>query len=124
MYYLVTVYLSKLSLFLSASAWCILNVDQSVHAIYACSSSQLQFQSTSLKKLLNSSEGRKHGRRLREGLGEGPVRILCGGGPCIRPPNFLRSSVVGRVRKYELSKKGVIKEFVSEIEVFMVKMGP
>jgi len=34
-----------------------------------------------------------------------------GGGPCIRPPNILRSSVVGCARKYEESKKGVVKEF-------------
>jgi len=27
------------------------------------------------------------------------------GGPCIRPPNSSRSSVIGCVRKYELSKK-------------------
>src|SRR6218665_1636410 len=35
-----------------------------------------------------------------------------GDGPCIRPPNISRSIVVGGcVRKYELSKKGVIKDF-------------
>jgi len=34
------------------------------------------------------------------------------------PPNILRSSVVGCARKYEESKKGVIKEFFSEIVVF------
>src|SRR6218665_1363846 len=39
------------------------------------------------------------------------------------PPNILRSSVVGCARKYEESKKGVVKEFFSEIMVFLVKKG-
>ena len=39
------------------------------------------------------------------------------------PTNILRSSVVGRARKYEQSKKGVVKEFFSEIVVFLVKKG-
>ena len=38
-------------------------------------------------------------------------------------PNILRSSVVGCARKYEQSKKGVIKEFFSEIVVFLVRNG-
>jgi len=33
-----------------------------------------------------------------------------GDGPCIRPPNILRSSVVGCTRKYEKSKKVVFCE--------------
>jgi len=32
-------------------------------------------------------------------------------------PNISRSSVIGGVGKYELRKKGMIKEFASEIEV-------
>src|SRR6218665_3571224 len=38
-------------------------------------------------------------------------------------PNILRSSVVGCAGKYEQSKKGVIKEFFSEIVAFLVKKG-
>jgi len=39
-------------------------------------------------------------------LGDGPQKNLrLGDGPCIRPPNVLRSSVVGCARKYEESKK-------------------
>jgi len=34
-----------------------------------------------------------------------------GDGPCIRPPNISRSSVVRCVRKYEVSKESVMKEF-------------
>jgi len=37
-------------------------------------------------------------------------------------PNILRSSV-GCARKYEESKKRVIKEFLSEIVVFLVRKG-
>ena len=33
-------------------------------------------------------------------------------------PNISRSSVIGSVEKYELTKKRVKKEFFSEIEVF------
>ena len=45
------------------------------------------------------------------GLGGRSTQIWGGDGPCIRPPNILRSCVVGCVRKYKLSKKtGVIKE--------------
>ena len=39
-----------------------------------------------------------------------PQSLRWGDGPCIRPPNILRSSVVGCARKYEQSKKSVIKE--------------
>src|SRR6218665_484410 len=46
--------------------------------------------------------------------GDVPPKIRGGDGPCIRPlPNILRSSV----------KKGVIKEFFSEIVVYLVKKG-
>ena len=38
-------------------------------------------------------------------LGEGPAKFEVGDGPCIRPPNILRSSVVGCGRKYEQSKE-------------------
>src|SRR6218665_4229608 len=34
-----------------------------------------------------------------------PPNLRWGDGPCIRPPNILRSSVVGCARKYEQSKK-------------------
>ena len=40
-------------------------------------------------------------------------------GPCIRPPNTLRSSVIGSVAKNELSfKKGVKEDMFSEIDAF------
>ena len=42
------------------------------------------------------------------------------------PPDILRNIVVGCVRKYEQSKKCVIKEFfseISEIVVFLVRKG-
>src|SRR6218665_3264207 len=46
------------------------------------------------------------GRKPRGGLGDGPPQSLrWGDGPCIRPPNILRSSVVGCARNYEKSKK-------------------
>ena len=63
------------------------------------------------------------GRRPR-GTGGRPPKFEMGDGPCIRPPNILRSSVVGCAQKYEQSKKkGIIKEFFSEIVVFLVKKG-
>ena len=60
------------------------------------------------------------------GLGEGPPQNLRSGGrPMYPPPNISRSSVIGCVWKYELSKKkcddGI---FCSEIEIFLVKKGP
>src|SRR6218665_396808 len=56
--------------------------------------------------------------------GRFPPKILgAGDGPCIRPPNILRSSVVGCARKNEQSKNGVIKEFFSEIVVVHVRKG-
>src|SRR6218665_1110898 len=48
-----------------------------------------------------------HGRRLWGDWGTVPKKFEVGDGPCIRPPNILRNSVVGCVRKYELSKKKV-----------------
>src|SRR6218665_546431 len=41
------------------------------------------------------------------GWGTVPPKFEVGDGPCIRPSNILRSSVVGCVRTYEKSKKGV-----------------
>ena len=62
------------------------------------------------------------GRRPRGTVGTVPPKFEVGDGPCIRPPNILRSSVVGCARKYEQSlKKGVIKQFFSV--VFHVKKG-
>src|SRR6218665_793468 len=43
-----------------------------------------------------------------------------GDGPCIRPPNILRSSVVG-CAKVRTEKKSFIKEFFSEVVVFLVR---
>src|SRR6218665_3853812 len=45
--------------------------------------------------------GRLHGGTVP------PKKFDVGDGPCIRPPNILRRSVVGCARKYEQSKKGV-----------------
>jgi len=60
------------------------------------------------------------GQRPKGDWREGPSNFeVGGGGPCIRPPNILRSSVVGCARKYE-HKKGVIKELFSEIEVVLM----
>src|SRR6218665_3084438 len=47
------------------------------------------------------------GGNLGETEGRSPPKFEVGDGPCIRPPNILRSSVVGCARKYEKSKKGV-----------------
>ena len=53
------------------------------------------------------------GRRPRGTGGRSP-KLWSGDGPCIRPPNILRSSLVGWALKYEQSKKdSVIKEFFS-----------
>ena len=48
-----------------------------------------------------------------------PPKIWGGNGPCIGPPNILRSSVVGHERKHRV-KKGVV---FSEIVLFVVKKG-
>ena len=65
-----------------------------------------------------------HRRRPRRTGGDGPKKFEVGDGPCIRPPNILRSSVAGCARKYEKSKKkGVTKELFSEKEDFLVKKG-
>ena len=57
-------------------------------------------------------------------LGDGPPKFEVGDSPCIRPPNILRSSVVGCARKYtKRVKRGVIKEFFSEIVVVLVRKG-
>ena len=45
------------------------------------------------------------GRRPRGTGGRPPPKFEVGDGPCIRPPNILRSSVVGCARKYEQSKE-------------------
>src|SRR6218665_2950885 len=47
------------------------------------------------------------------GWGTVPPKFEVGDGPCIRPSNILRSSVVGCVRKYEKSKR----------DVFLVRKG-
>ena len=46
------------------------------------------------------------GGDFNRGTGDGPSQNLrWGDGPCIRPPDILRSSVIGCVAKYELTKK-------------------
>jgi len=75
---------------------------------------------TDAVKFLNKDQARKprnallwcqQGRRPRRDWEDGPPKIWKSevgdgpDGPCIRPPNILRSSVVGCARKYEESKK-------------------
>ena len=66
--------------------------------------------------------GYTHGLRLRGNWGDGFPKIWNGDGPCIRPPNILRSTVIGCEAKYELTKKrcqwGI---FFSEIEKLKLK---
>ena len=50
--------------------------------------------------------------------GQSPQNLRRGNGPCIRLPNILRSTVIGCEAKYELTKKGVMEEYFSEIEAF------
>src|SRR6218665_2726186 len=77
-----------------------------------------------LKQVSTLSSAFTQGRRPRGDWGDGPPQNLrWGDGPCIRPPNISRSSVVGCAQKYEKSKKSVIKEFFSEILVFLVGKG-
>src|SRR6218665_1752075 len=61
------------------------------------------------KDLWNSVE--EHGRRLRGDWGDSPPKFEAGDGPCIRPPYISRSSFIGWVGKYEVSKKKCQKEF-------------
>ena len=42
-----------------------------------------------------------------------PQESEVGDGPCIRPPNILRSTVIGCEAKYELTKKVSIRNFLS-----------
>jgi len=49
-------------------------------------------------------KGPKHKRILRE-PGEGPPKFEVGNGPCIRPPNILRPTVIGFEATRELTKK-------------------
>ena len=63
-----------------------------------------------------------HGRRHRGDWGDGPPKFEVGDGPCIRPPNILRSSVCRmRAKNTNRVKNGLIKELFSEIGVFLVK---
>jgi len=53
-----------------------------------------------------------------------PPKFEVGDGPCIRPPNILRSTVIGSGAKYKVTEKrrqGGI--FLSEIEVFGKEKG-
>src|SRR6218665_3876347 len=64
------------------------------------------------------------GRRPRGDWGTVPQNLRWGTAHPFVPPNILRRSVVGWVRKLEQSKKiGVVKEFLSEIVLFLVKKG-
>src|SRR6218665_2907388 len=55
--------------------------------------------------------GSKSIAKLDGGMQGWRPRGRLGDGPCIRPPNSLRSSVVGCARKYEQRKKIVIRNF-------------
>ena len=66
---------------------------------------QREFSKVGQEKLWSDSRvpgGTDRGGNLG-GLGDGPPKFEVGDGPCIRPPNILRSSVVGCARKYEKS---------------------
>jgi len=52
------------------------------------------------------------GRDLGEDWGTVPPKFEVGDDPCIRPPNISRSSVIGGVEKYELTKKKCHECFV------------
>ena len=53
------------------------------------------------------------GRDLYVELGDGlPQKIWGGGLPIDSPPNISRSSVIGCLGKYELTKNSVMEEFV------------
>src|SRR6218665_4093747 len=56
-------------------------------------------------------------------LGGRPQNLRWGGQPTHPSPNILRNSVVGCVQKHEQSKKSIIKEFLSEIVVVLVRKG-
>ena len=60
-----------------------------------------------------------------EGLGDGPPKKKCevGDGPCIHPPNILRSGVVGCARKYEQSKRWCHQGIILGARGFFVKKG-
>ena len=44
------------------------------------------------------------------GMGDGAPKFEVGGRPYIRPPNILRTSVIGCEAKYELTKNGLQEE--------------
>ena len=53
--------------------------------------------------------------------GPSTPKFELGDGPCNRPPNILRSSVIGCLEMYELSKKGVQEEFFLKWRFFFKK---
>src|SRR6218665_3448506 len=59
------------------------------------------------------------GGNLGETGGRSPQSLRWGDGPCIRPPNILRSSVVGCAGKYEELKRC----FSCEERVILVRKG-
>ena len=68
--------------------------------------------------------GVPQGRRPRGTGGTVPPKFEVGDGPCIGPPIF-REVVLSDARESKNRvKKGLIKEFFSEIMVFLVKKGP
>src|SRR6218665_2210849 len=68
-----------------------------------------------------------HGRRPREDWGTVPPKKISdgGNGPCIRPPNILRSSVFNSDARKSMNrvKKRSHQRNISEIGVFLVKKG-
>src|SRR6218665_2644932 len=66
-------------------------------------------------------DGTYQGRRPRGNGGWSPQNLRCGDGPCIGPPIF-REVVLSDAREStNRVKNGAIKEFFSEIVVFLVK---
>src|SRR6218665_187061 len=50
-----------------------------------------------------------------------PPKFEVGDGPCIRPPNILRSTVIGSGAKYKVTEKGVKEEYFCLKSRFLVK---
>src|SRR6218665_2688560 len=102
----------KLHLFLSLSAISVFSCVFLILTLPTALSLSLSFPiSLFLNPFLAVSISYFQGRRPW-GMGDVPPKfeVHMGDGPCIRPPNILRSSVVGCAQKYEQSKKGVFVE--------------
>jgi len=65
-----------------------------------------------------------HTQGRRPGGGTVPPKFEVGDGPCIGPPPIFREVVLSDARERMIrAKNGLIKEFFSEIVVFLVEKG-